>query len=82
MKKSELKQLIKEVIQEIWEKSPKRVTSKRKIKAASKPWTLKPSNDPIMNGEMELRVKGKVVASLWPSPEDGEGQNTIHDLSK
>lgn len=64
MKKSELKALINEVIQEM--AGPKKLNvSKRKAKAASKGYTLKPSPDPVMNGEMELRVKGKVVAHLW-----------------
>jgi hypothetical protein len=71
MKKSELKALINEVIEEM--AGPKKLNaSKRKAKAASKGYTLKPSPDPVMNGEMELRVKGKVVAHLWYDQFPGE----------
>jgi hypothetical protein len=73
MKKSQLKTLIREVIQEAG-KTPRKVISKRKPLAARKPYTLLPPKDPLFDGEMELKVRGKVVASLWPSPEDGEGQ--------
>jgi hypothetical protein len=73
MTRSELKKLISETIQEM-AKTPKRKAPVRKAKAASKGYTLKPNPDPIMDGEMELRVKGKVVAVLW-TDESGDGTN-------
>jgi hypothetical protein len=72
MNKSELRALIKETIEEM-AKAKKPIKTARKAKAAAKGYTLKPSPDPIMDGEMELRVRGKVVATLWPS-EQLEGE--------
>jgi hypothetical protein len=64
MTKNELKQLIGETIQEMAE-TPKRVAPNRKTMAAKKPYSLKPSTDPIIPGEMDLKVRGKLVATLW-----------------
>lgn len=74
MKKSELKQPVTEVMAEMSRPNKKKVVPKRKPRAASKTYSLVPAPDPLLPGEMELRVKGKLIASLFPSPEDGANQ--------
>lgn len=64
MKRSELKQLISETIAEM-AKTPKQMAPNRKTIAAKKPYSLKLSPDPIIPGEMDLKVRGKLVATLW-----------------
>lgn len=77
MKKSELKQLIREAIDEMAPmkkpstKYKNALAKKASSGASNKPYKLMPAEDPLFDGEQEMFIKGQKVASIHQDDKTG-----------